>query len=91
MATVFQNGCYVMKYFLSLLLNLIELFDFNDLYIKLYVFDDAKSDSDLQKWTGYTFTHLLAYFCNLPTRQTPNIWLTCIQMPYKLVIHQCEP
>ena len=31
-----------------LLLNLAELLDFSDLYIKLYVFDDAKSDSDLK-------------------------------------------
>ena len=43
MAAVFQNGCYAMK----LLLNLAELLDFSDLYIKLYVFDDAKSDFDL--------------------------------------------
>ena len=41
-----------------LLLNLAELLDFSDLYIKLYVFDDAKSDSDLKKWIGWTYTHL---------------------------------
>ena len=34
---------------LLLLLNLTELMDFSDLYIKLYVSEDAQSDSDLQK------------------------------------------
>ena len=53
MAAVFQNGCYAMK------IIIVELLDFSDLYIKLYVFDDAKSDSDLQKWFGWTYTHLL--------------------------------
>ena len=55
MAADFQNGCYAMKKFLLLLLNLAELVDFSDLYIKLYVFDDAKSDSDLKKWIGWTY------------------------------------
>ena len=72
MAAVFQNGCYAMKYFLSLLLNLTELFNFNDLYIKVYVFDDANSDSDLQKWIGWTFTSLLAYFCKLAKEANPQ-------------------
>ena len=34
------------------MLNLTELLDFSDLYIKLYVFDTAKSDSDLKNGLG---------------------------------------
>ena len=55
MAADFQNGCYAMKKFLLLLLNLAELLDLCDLYITLYVFEDAKSDSDLKKWIGWTY------------------------------------
>ena len=47
------------------MLNLTELLDFSDVYIKLYVFDTAKSDSDLKKWTGWTHIYSCAYFCNI--------------------------
>ena len=47
MAAVFQNGCYAMKIILKIAAKSQELHDFSDLYMKLYVFDDAKSDFDL--------------------------------------------
>ena len=47
MAAVFQNGCYAMNKNSIVAAKSAKLLDLSDFYIKLYVFDDAKSDSDL--------------------------------------------
>ena len=77
MAAVFQNGCYAIRIIMIFDAKSHKLLDFINLinlYIKLYVFGNAKSDSDLKnRLDGPIFIYL--HISAILKQIVSSVWL----------------